>query len=111
MTTHEKVDAVLVVMRSIGAEPKDGGFCGPRGRVITSIANGPVQMCVMLYQSLEGMTATYKVEFSMRFVSAQPHQIVESAQFLADKQASLWPFLPEETPAVYEALNERFGKR
>jgi len=35
----------------------------------------------------------------------------ESAQFLADKQASLWPFLPEETPAVYEALNERFGKR
>lgn len=107
MSTQQKVKTVLEVMRALGGEVKDHGHCGARGRVISVLTQEPVQIGAVFY--LEALTWTYKLEFSMKFSSASPQAIKLAAEFLAEQQAKVFPFLPGERSAVFDALQEHFG--
>jgi len=95
-------------MEALGGKLMDGGMCGARGRTITTYTEEPVRLVAVFHRDI--FTGAYRLELSLKFYTdaAQPHQVMEAAEFLT-KHQDLFPFTKEETPEVFAALQERFG--
>lgn len=111
--TKRGVEQVIQILKKAG-KIIDGGFCGPRGRVIVSSnLDGPVKTSVKLWMDMDRPTLEgrfYELVFSMSFTpEATETQVVDAMKRLNQFRANAPSFLPEETADINQLLIEEFG--
>jgi hypothetical protein len=121
----QRVHTVLDLFGQLSAAQKDGGYCGPRGRVITAteVAVGYTLTAILrkqapiepLARSGVGYDAPYGgyhyiVEFQLHTVpGASPLHLMAGALKMATLHDQVPTFTENECGLVDECLNDIFG--